>query len=188
MAAGSPVVSVVPMTLTDAPIVARLHATSWRRAYRGILLDSYLDGDLLGEREQLWRKRLVVRGDGHGWIAYSGGDAVGFVYLYPHHDARWGTLVDNLHVLGDYQGLGIGRALLAEVGRWCATQAPDAGVHLWVFAANTPARGFYRRVGGHEVEAIDELASDGRLLPELRVAWQSPAALLDGVGVPRSTS
>jgi hypothetical protein len=28
------------------------------------------------------------------------------------------------------------------------------------------------------VELVDKLASDGRLLPEYRVAWDTPAALL----------
>ena len=32
------------MTADDVPIVAALHAASWRRAYRGILGDDYLDG------------------------------------------------------------------------------------------------------------------------------------------------
>ena len=32
-------------------------------------------------------------------------------------------------------------------------------------------------MGGREVEFVDREASDGRLLPEYRVAWESPATL-----------
>ncbi|MCA2990971.1 hypothetical protein [Gemmatimonas sp.] len=63
------------------------------------------------------------------------------------------------------------------VGGWTTVHTPDVGVHLWVFADNVAARGFYRRVGGREVERTDRAAADGRQLPEYRVAWSSPGAL-----------
>lgn len=184
-------VTLTVMHAADAPLVAQLHATSWRRAYRGILGDDFLDGDLLADRTQVWQEKLASgnsergrEGDrAHdaacGWIARLGDVPVGFTYLVPHADAQWGSLVDNLHVLPEYQGYGIGRQLLHQVGAWCAQHAAAAGVFLWVFTGNRPARGFYQRVGGIEVEAVDQLASDGRVLPELRVAWASSQALLD---------
>lgn len=168
------------MTTRDVPVVAALHAASWRRAYRGILGDDYLDGDLVAEREQLWTTKLGNRREGHGWIAVhdATGDALGFVFLKPRADAQWGSLVDNLHVVAAEQGRGIGRALLERVGEWCAAESPEVGVYLWVFTENHAARGFYARVGGAEVEAVELLASDGRMRPELRVAWSSPTALM----------
>lgn len=168
------------MTAGDVPVVAALHAASWRRAYRGILGDDYLDGDLVAEREQLWTTKLGNRREGHGWIAVhdATGDALGFVFLKPRADAQWGSLVDNLHVVAAEQRRGIGRALLARVGEWCAAESPEAGVYLWVFTENHAARGFYARVGGAEVEAVELLASDGRMRPELRVAWSSPTTLM----------
>lgn len=171
-------VSLRALTLDDLPTIASLHATSWRRAYRGILGDDYLDGDLVAERTAVWREKLAD-GVGLGWIVRVDGAPAGFVFVRPHADAQWGTLVDNLHVLPTYQGHGLGKRLLHEVATWCMQYAPDAGVYLWVFTDNTPARGFYARVGGAEVEAVEQLASDGRVLPELRVAWASPQALMD---------
>ncbi|MBY0488816.1 MAG: GNAT family N-acetyltransferase [Gemmatimonadaceae bacterium] len=175
----SSMVSLHALALDDLPTIASLHATSWRRAYRGILGDDYLDGDLVAERTAVWREKLAD-GVGLGWIVRVDGAPAGFVFVRPHADAQWGTLVDNLHVLPTYQGHGLGKRLLHEVATWCMQYAPDAGVYLWVFTDNTPARGFYARVGGAEVEAVEQLASDGRVLPELRVAWASPQALMDG--------
>ncbi len=172
-------IALQPITLADLPTIAVLHATSWRRAYRGILGDDYLDGDLVAERTGVWREKLSGSDAGLGWIVRVDDEAVGFVFVRPNADPTWGTLVDNLHVLVDKQGLGLGKRLLKQVGKWCASNTPNSGIHLWVFTDNTAARGFYKRVGGAEVEAVDQLASDGRVLPELRVAWASPQALLD---------
>jgi GNAT superfamily N-acetyltransferase len=169
--------TISPVTPADAEIIAALHTASWQRAYRGILTDAYLDTDLRGEREAVWRSKLREE-DGPGWLAVLHNEPVGFVYVRAKADAVYGTLVDNLHVLPAYQGSGIGRQLLHTVGEWTQAHHAHAAVHLWVFAANTPARGFYARMGGREVELVDKLASDGRLLPEYRVAWDRPAALL----------
>ncbi len=164
--------------LDDADTIAALHAASWRRAYRGILADSYLDADLEAERRGVWRAKLSNRHDGSlGWLAHLGDSPAGFVFVRPDEDATWGTLVDNLHVLAAHQGLGIGRQLLHTVGSWGCAHATGAPVHLWVFADNHAARGFYAHTGGREVERIDREASDGRMLPEYRVAWESPIAL-----------
>ncbi len=168
-----------PITLADLDTIATLHAASWRRAYRGILGDDYLDGDLVAERTAVWREKLN-EGAGLGWIVRVDGAAAGFVFVRPRADATWGTLVDNLHVLPEYGGQGFGRQLLHQVGSWCATHTPDVGIYLWVFTDNVHARMFYSQASGAEVESIEQLASDGRVLPEQRVAWESPQALMDG--------
>lgn len=165
------------ITQADAEVIATLHTASWQRAYRGILTDAFLDTDLRGERTAVWRSKLQ-QNDGSGWLALMNAVPAGFVYVRPTADPVYGTLVDNLHVLPAYQGSGIGRQLLYTVGEWAKVHHAQAAVHLWVFAANTAARGFYARVGGREVELVDKLASDGRLLPEYRVAWDSPSALV----------
>ena len=44
----------------DAASVAALHAKSWRVAYRGILRDEFLDGDVVQNRVEVWEKRLTA--------------------------------------------------------------------------------------------------------------------------------
>ena len=176
-AADAPAVRIRAMQAEDASTVAALHAASWRRAYREILTHAYLDSDLEGERRSVWTTKLSVADGSLGWIAFVQDVPAGFVFVRPREDAQWGTLVDNLHVQAAYQGHGLGRRLLHTVGGWTAVHTPDVGVHLWVFADNVAARGFYQRVGGREVERTDRAAADGRWLPEYRVAWSSPDAL-----------
>lgn len=171
-------VQIQPFTTTEASAIASLHAASWRRAYRGILTDTFLGDALEQERRAHWSDKLHASKAGYGWLARVGEWPAGFVFVRPHEDAQWGTLVDNLHVLAAHQGRGIGRLLLHTVADWARHNVPDSGIHLWVFADNRAAREFYARVGGKEVELVDREASDGRLLPEYRVAWDSPASLL----------
>lgn len=172
-------VTIRPMEQADANDVARLHATSWRRAYRGMLRDTYLDGDLDADRRAVWNQRLANPGVGHGWIAYADTAPVGFVYVRHERDARWGVHIDNLHVLVDHQGRGVGRRLLHAVGQWAGEHAAGEAVHLWVIAANSAARGFYARMGGEEVELVERPAGDGQDLPEYRVVWRTPRALVE---------
>lgn len=44
----------------DAAAIAALHADSWRRHYRGIYSDFFLDGDLEQERRSVWSERLTA--------------------------------------------------------------------------------------------------------------------------------
>ena len=49
-------------TRNDAETIASMHTESWRDAYRGILPDSYLDGQVADERANLWRSRFSSLG------------------------------------------------------------------------------------------------------------------------------
>jgi hypothetical protein len=96
-----------PIVLADAATVADLHTASWRSAYRGMLRDEYLDGDIATERRQVWTARLGESVDAnYGFIAEAETVPVGFVYMLGGVDATWGTLIDNLHVLPGQKGRG----------------------------------------------------------------------------------
>ena len=111
----------------DAGSVARLHADSWRRHYRGTYADAYLDGDILTDRRAVWSARLAAAA---GTATLPAGTAtlpatatllaeddtgpVGFVHVVFDDDDRWGSLVDNLHVAPGRQRAGIGTGLLAR--------------------------------------------------------------------------
>jgi len=85
--------------LGDAAQIAALHAKSWRYAYRGILKDDFLDGDVFQNRTALWEQRLAVP-DAHQFVlaAVENQRVEGFVCVYGSEDVRWGFLIDNLHV------------------------------------------------------------------------------------------
>jgi chorismate mutase/GNAT superfamily N-acetyltransferase len=102
------------------------------------------------------------------WVAEDG-DILGFAMVREN----W---LEALYVGPRQQGSGVGSALLDLV----KAQRPG-GFSLWVFASNTPARGFYHRHGLVELEHTDGSGNAERS-PDVRMAW--PGA--DPVGYLRS--
>jgi ribosomal protein S18 acetylase RimI-like enzyme len=167
----------------DAEQVALLHADSWRRFYRGAYADSFLDGDVVADRRDVWSSRLAVPGSSATILAEDDTGLVGFVHIVLDEDPRWGSLVDNLHVTRNRQRSGIGRALLARAAHTVAQRASDPSMYLWVLEQNTAAQRFYRACGGTYVERRPVSPPGGvpsRLAGSpnmLRYAWPDATAL-----------
>jgi ribosomal protein S18 acetylase RimI-like enzyme len=166
-----------PMTLDDIPGVARLHAVSWRTAYRGVLAQAFLDRDLDEDRRVAWaaRRDEIARGAEFGFVFESlvGGEAraMGFAYVLPNTDATYGHCLDNLHVAPEGRGLGIGGHLLSAVAQALQVRGGHRGLHLWVYSANTRAQQFYARHGASRRESALLEAADGRQVSGERYAW-----------------
>ena len=170
----------------DAPAVAQIHTDSWRRHYRGMYADHYLDGDLPGERLSTWTDRL--RADGpltFTLMAEQAGTPVGFGHVVLDAHPKWGALVDNLHVVHSLQGKGVGSVLLAEIARVVIDRRPGSGIYLWVLELNEAAQKFYDARGGTlgDIEISAAPGNDPRNLVEgtrrVRVTWSDPALLLE---------
>lgn len=177
----------------DAERIAMLHADSWRRHYRGAYSDAYLDGDVLTERRTIWAGRLTAPGDsvtivaeeaeaGHGESA--GRPLTGFVHVIFDQDERWGSLIDNLHVVHDRKRSGVGRVLMSRAAEAVADRASGRSLYLWVLEQNVSAQGFYSALGGVRGERLPTSAPGGdhsRLSGtphKLRIAWPDAASLL----------
>jgi GNAT superfamily N-acetyltransferase len=166
-------------TAADAPLIAAIHVESWRGAYAHIMDPAYLAGPIEAERLATWERRLAAPEPHQRVIvAEAEGSAIGFTCLIGAADARWGTLVDNLHARPATKGMGVGSALLAEAARWSLAQWPDAGMHLFCYTGNIAARGFYLHRGGQVVEDLVKPGPDGRVLPEERIYWGAPGVLM----------
>ena len=171
-----------PAGSDDAEQVARLHADSWRRHYRGAYADSFLDGDVVRDRLAVWSSRLSEPANSATLLAIDGNDLVGFVHVVLDADERWGSLVDNLHVARDRQRGGIGRTLLASAADVVQRDASGSALYLWVLEQNTAAQAFYRALGGSIVErdAVQGPGGPGRLNGSphrFRIAWSDCSLL-----------
>ncbi len=169
-------------TIDDYRPIAQLHADSWRTTYRGIFKDEYLDEHVLHDRIGIWRERLTMpKGNQHVLIAEEHSSLLGFICAYGNEDTRWGTFIDNLHVVSARKRQGIGRRLLTEIARWSNHHYPDAGLYLGVLAPNTAARRFYEALGATNRESCLWEPPGGGEVVDLRYAWPSACALLDRV-------
>jgi hypothetical protein len=94
-------VTLRPARAGDAEALAVLHTESWRRTYRGMMTDEFLDGPALDNRRRVWRERLAAPNPARCvCLAQQGAAIVGFVCAFADQDPVWGSYVDNLHVVG----------------------------------------------------------------------------------------
>ncbi|MHB8451846.1 MAG: GNAT family N-acetyltransferase [Mycobacteriales bacterium] len=171
--------------VTDAETLARLHADSWRRHYRGAYSDAFLDGDVTADRLAVWSERLQKAADGACTIvAETEGVITGFAHTVLDESPAWGALLDNLHVAAGHQRQGIGARLMGRSAKFVVDRLPGSGLHLWVLEQNVAAQRFYEILGGRRVES-GEVNSVGGVSGrvngspvKLRYAWSDPAVLV----------
>lgn len=165
-------------TAADAEAIAQLHAASWRTAYRGIYRDDYLDGPVDEDRRAVWIERFATPRAARHVIVAEGSDGLeGFICVEGDEDARWGSLIDNLHVTPDRKRSGTGKVLMRDGARWLEEHYPESPVYLWVLEHNTNARGFYERLGATNTETVMTDTTDGGRNSSCRYTWGSPADL-----------
>jgi GNAT superfamily N-acetyltransferase/chorismate mutase len=141
-----------PATAADLPALAEVHLSA--RADAGACFPPAAHTD---DEVRAWVAGWdLAAHDVH--VAVLGDRVVG----YTRATATW---LDDLYVLPDAQGRGVGRALLGRV----LTLHPD-GIGLWVFESNLPAREFYARHGFVALERTDGSANEERA-PDIRLVW-----------------
>ena len=150
----TPALSLRPATLEDAQLIASIHSVSWQATYRGLLPDGFLDGEVTRERAAYWAARLGAPGGERRivLIAELAGEPTGFVCVERQPESAWGVLLDNLHALPAYQGIGVGKTLMHAAVDWARAQG-EAQLYLYVLEGNTAAIGFYERHGWQFVGA-----------------------------------
>jgi ribosomal protein S18 acetylase RimI-like enzyme len=165
-------------TASDSGTIAQLHAQSWQENYRGAFSDSFLDDGVFSERSGVWAERfqrpnpkqLIT-------VAELDGAMVGFACAYLGDHPKYGTLLDNLHVVSNAQGMGIGSKLMADIAKKNATQNPASGMYLWVLQQNKKAIDFYEAAGGEWVETVVGNDIGDREVLKCRYIWPSVGAL-----------
>src|SRR5260370_1345495 len=86
-------------TERDSAAIARLHADSWRSAYRGIMSDEYLDNRAYSERAALWQARFSEKPNKPFFtiLAETDGQLAGFACVFPNEDPIFASFLDTLH-------------------------------------------------------------------------------------------
>lgn len=164
---------------SDFAAIARLHAESWRKHYRGMMHEDFLKNEVEQERHSVWQERLQSPPGNQDVIVATLDDAlVGFACLCLDDDPVYGSLLDNLHVSANVHKSGIGKILLKECAKRIAEKSRDGKMYLWVFARNENARDFYEHLGGRNVETVEKENFDGGKAQVCRYAWNDVSVLV----------
>jgi GNAT superfamily N-acetyltransferase len=139
-------IRIEPATERDVPLILRLItalAEYEKLAHQVIATESALRDTLFGDTPAA----EVV-------IAYADDQPAGFALWFHNYStflAKPGLYLEDLFVLPEWRGKGIGRALLAHLAR--VAIARGCGRMEWsVLDWNEPAVGFYRRLGATILE------------------------------------
>jgi ribosomal protein S18 acetylase RimI-like enzyme len=132
-------------TIDDVKDISRIHALSWKSAYKGIVPQVYLD-EL---KEDFWVSAFAV------WIKdntitarliLENGGPVGCVAYGKSRDKsmpNWGEIV-SIYLLPQYFGKGYGNRLL-ESALLDLKQDGHQDIYLWTLKENQRARHFYEK-------------------------------------------
>jgi ribosomal protein S18 acetylase RimI-like enzyme len=138
-----------PATPDDADALARVHVDAWRKAYHGLVPDSYLDGMDYNSRAAEFRASLSTHSE-ETYVVELQGDVVGFLTIGtcrdddvdPHATSEiWG-----LYLAPHVWRRGIGRFLLHQAIQMLSSRHFTQTV-LWVFEENDRANRFYEAMG-----------------------------------------
>ncbi|MGW8763313.1 N-acetyltransferase family protein [Streptomyces sp. NPDC055815] len=137
---------------SDAAAVADVWLRSYTAALPGVRR-AHTD-----EEVRYWLREVVVPGQ-ETWVATVDGAVVAMMVLD-------GEDLDQLYIDPPWRGQGIGDRLVD-----LAKQRRAAGLTLWTFQVNAPARRFYERHGFVAVEHTDGQRNEERE-PDVRYLWR----------------
>ena len=131
----------------DAAALGRVHVQAWREAYAGLLAPQ----DLAAMRASVhagrfWRQLKRAAAGEVTLVAEGPEGIVGYVSGALAPGAAEAE-VSTLYLLGQAQGLNLGRRLLAGAARALAAQGAQS-LRLWLLEGNVRAAGFYHHLGG----------------------------------------
>jgi len=161
-----------PAGPADAEALARVHVTSWRETYRGLLPDAYLAR--MSEAAHARRFGHLLLRPGPDDVTLAAADRwglVGYAQGGPSRRRVAGEAeIATLYLVRAAQNRGLGQRLLSETARALAARGAGSLV-ISVLRDNFGARGFYEHLGGEPEPARQEPGPGGSLFYEVAYRW-----------------
>jgi ribosomal protein S18 acetylase RimI-like enzyme len=163
---------VFPAGPSDAEALARVHVTSWRETYRGLLPDAFLARmSEAGYARRFARSLTHSRPNEVTLVAADRSGVVGYAAGGPSRTgAKDEAEIATLYILRAAQGHGLGGRLMADTARALAVQGARS-LMISVLRDNIRARGFYEHLGGVAEAPRREPGPGGQLLYEVAYRW-----------------
>lgn len=155
-------------TTNDSEILSKIHALSWKTAYKGIIPQEYLD-EL---KEDYWENAF------QNWIAnnmltvkllYENELPIGCIAYGKARDEKfsyWGEII-SIYILPDFWRKGYGQKLL-ETALNDMKNKGFQNCYLWVLRDNIRAREFYEKYGFYSNHDEYEFEIKNKLLTDVR--------------------
>jgi ribosomal protein S18 acetylase RimI-like enzyme len=168
-----------PAQFSHYPTIAKIHAQSWQNNYRNILSTQFLDEKVEKERLDFWQKRFLSSSANQQLtVAMINQNIVGFSCLNLDDDPEHGSLLDNLHILQNFQNSGIGKRLIQNCAVTILEKAKTAKMYLWVYGVNENARKVYEHLGASHLHTIEKFIEDGSKARVCKYLWEDVSSLL----------
>ncbi len=139
---------------SDLKGIIRVHVETWKTAYKGVILDMYIQGFISRTQTKRWQKQLknmieeniffVAERDKSEIIGF----AIGGLERSKHSNYE-GELM-GIYILKEYQRQGIGKALTGKIIEELIKMGMNRML-IWVLE-NNPYRAFYDTLGGKVVD------------------------------------
>jgi ribosomal protein S18 acetylase RimI-like enzyme len=169
---------VFPAGPSDAEDLARVHVTSWRETYRGLLPDAFLARMSEPGFGRRFRRALADPGASVTLAAANRYGLVGYAQAGPsRHGVPGEAEIATLYLLRQAQGQGLGARLMADAARALAANGATS-LMISVLRDNIRARGFYEHLGGEPDAARQERGPGGGLLYEVAYRWPDIGRLI----------
>ena len=153
--------SIRPATPADLPLIAEL--------IRALAAYEKLAGEVRFDEATLGEKLFGPRPYAEVLVGEVDGEAQGFALFFHNFstfEGRPGVYLEDLFVRPEARGLGLGKALLAELAR-IAVERDCARLEWWVLDWNEPSIGFYKSLGARPMDEWTVMRVDGPALAAL---------------------
>lgn len=148
----TPVIHIVRATVSDAELITDLSHTTFIETYRGTCSDEDLASFLDNCFSETGISKELTDPDEYYFVAFADGMPAGYTRLkedytdYPISTEYKAIELKRIYVLNEYQGHGIGAALLHSAFQLASTRKFQA-LWLGVWEHNRKAIAFYQRFG-----------------------------------------
>ncbi|WP_010199774.1 GNAT family N-acetyltransferase [Bacillus sp. m3-13] len=158
-------------TLSDTKGIAKVHVESWKTTYANIVPEEYLNNLTYESREQIWINSIP---NGGVYVAENNeGEIVGFSSGGKERSGKYDGYDGELYaiyILKDYQGQGIGKALVQPI----IEELIGMGLNymLVLVLKDNASCLFYEALGGKKIDEL-EVQIAGKKLTEVVYGWEN---------------
>lgn len=141
-------IDIRPAGPDDVMMIASVIVETWRSTFRGLISDAFLDAMSIEEQALRHARRMRVADVFHlVAVDMSSNRVIGFANYGKARSMppRFDRELYALYILKEFQGTGIGSALVRSVAAHCR-EMRAASLFAWVLSSN-PNRAFYERLG-----------------------------------------